>query len=391
MHGQTQTQFLGGLHLGIGMFNLMLSMLPTRVLRLLEFIGFSGNKATGLARLAEGAQGGSLRAPLCALALLAFHCYICIVLGTGNSDLGEAEALLAPFLQRFPQGAVFVFFAGRIEILKGNVSQAMVRFEEGVACQATCPGFQHMSFWELMWCHAYQQQWLLAFHFANLLNEQSRWSKATYMYMKGAFLNMAGDKARSCPETEEEIFRKVPALRQKLAGKSLPTEKFVVAKVKRYLDDRPSSLILPALEMMYIWNGFDVLGRQPALAEAILETVESKLKSLPSSSSPGDICLVMFLKGACLRELGESTLATHCFQHVRSQDRRLRSESDSYLIPNALWELSLLAFAAGKRDEAILLLQEARNNYRGYALESRLQFRIHSALSQFNASTSSLS
>lgn len=77
---------------------------------------------------------------------------MCVVpspsLGTGNVNIEEAEKLLKPYLKRYPkvsphlllehpqpmclvdphrptcmslQGAIFLFFAGRIEAIKGNV------------------------------------------------------------------------------------------------------------------------------------------------------------------------------------------------------------------------------------------------------------------------------
>ena len=36
--------FESGVRMGVGTFNLMISMLPARVMRLLEFIGFGGNR-----------------------------------------------------------------------------------------------------------------------------------------------------------------------------------------------------------------------------------------------------------------------------------------------------------------------------------------------------------
>ncbi|KHN72375.1 Uncharacterized protein C32D5.6 [Toxocara canis] len=39
-----KAHFESGTHLGVGIFNLMLSTLPTRILRLLEVVGFSGDK-----------------------------------------------------------------------------------------------------------------------------------------------------------------------------------------------------------------------------------------------------------------------------------------------------------------------------------------------------------
>lgn len=43
-NSKTKIHFEGGVKMGIGSFNLMISLLPSRVIKLLEFIGFSGNK-----------------------------------------------------------------------------------------------------------------------------------------------------------------------------------------------------------------------------------------------------------------------------------------------------------------------------------------------------------
>lgn len=41
-----RVHFESGVKMGIGTFNLMISLLPGRVIKLLEFIGFSGDKVT---------------------------------------------------------------------------------------------------------------------------------------------------------------------------------------------------------------------------------------------------------------------------------------------------------------------------------------------------------
>lgn len=45
----------------------------------------------------------------------------------------------------------------------------------------------------------------------------------------------------SCP------CRQVPGLKQKIAGKSLPTEKFAIRKARRYLTENPIPLPAPPL------------------------------------------------------------------------------------------------------------------------------------------------
>ncbi|MEQ2257582.1 Tetratricopeptide repeat protein 39B [Ilyodon furcidens] len=80
----------------------ILSMLPSRVLRLMEFLGFSGDRELGLSQLREGAASNSLRSILSTLTLLMFHLYMSVILGTGEGNLPEAEALLKPYAEKFP-------------------------------------------------------------------------------------------------------------------------------------------------------------------------------------------------------------------------------------------------------------------------------------------------
>lgn len=44
------------------------------------------------------------------------------------------------------------------------------------------------------------------------------------------------------------LFRQVPSLKQKIAGKSLPTEKFAIRKARRYLAENP--IPLPAAPLV---------------------------------------------------------------------------------------------------------------------------------------------
>ncbi|KAG9350862.1 hypothetical protein JZ751_024751 [Albula glossodonta] len=358
VHGDNHGHFEGGVNLGVGAFNLMLSMLPTRILRLLEFVGFSGNKEFGLQQLQEGSCTHTFRAFLCNMLLLCYHTFMSFILGTGEGDVEDAEKLLQPYLRQYPKGAIFLFFAGRIEEIKGNLDA-------------------------LMWCFTYKRHWKMAYFYADLLSKENAWSKATYAYMKGAYLSMLSrEECKPFGESEVALFRQVPGLKQKIAGKSLPTEKFAIRKARRYLAEDPLPLPAPPLEMMYIWNGYTVIGKHRDLTEGMLKTLDDVQKTLEQNPktefSVDDQCLVSLLKGLCLKHLGHREEAEHYFTLIVCNETQIKY--DHYLVPNALLEHGLLCLEQGRNEEAINLLEAAKHNYKNYSMESRTHFRIQAAL-----------
>lgn len=264
-------------------------------------------------------------------------------------------------------------------------------FEDGCKAQQAWKQFHHMCYWELMWCFTYKRHWKMAYFYADLLSQESRWSKAMYVYMKAACLSMLPEgAARPFGENEIELFRQVPSFKQKIAGKSPPTEKFAIRKARRYRASTPIPLRVPVLEMMYMWNGFSMISKQPELTAGILETLleaEQTLQAAPENDyTVDDSCLILLLKGLCLKNQNRLHAAEDCFNKVYSSEKKLKY--DHYLIPNTLLELGLLYTDTGRRDQAIRLLQKAKNNYKEYSMESRTQFRIHAALSKLKADMS---
>uniref|UniRef100_A0AAR2KU34 Tetratricopeptide repeat domain 39A n=1 Tax=Pygocentrus nattereri TaxID=42514 RepID=A0AAR2KU34_PYGNA len=388
VHGDNHGHFEGGVKLGVGAFNLMLSLLPTRTLRLLEFVGFSGNKEFGLEQLQEGSAEQTFRSFLCNMLLLCYHTFMSFILGTGEGDVEDAEKLLQPYLKRYPKGSIFLFFAGRIEEIKGNLDAAIKRFEECCEAQQEWKQFHHMCYWELMWCFTYKRHWKMAYFYADLLSKENAWSKATYAYMKAAYLSMLSrEECQTFGESEVALFRQVPGLKQKIAGKSLPTEKFAIRKARRYNVENPIPLPAPPLEMMYIWNGYTVIGKHRDLTEGMLKTLDEaqqKLEQHPRTEfSIDDQCVVSLLKGLCLKHLGHHEEAEHYFTLVLCNETQIKF--DHYLVPNALLEHGLLCLEQGRREEAIKLLEMAKQNYKNYSMESRTHFRIQAALHKARA------
>ena len=56
-------------------------------------------------------------------------------------------------------------------------------------------------------------------------------------------------------------------------------EKFAVAKADRFLA-QGNQLVLPALELIYVWNGFKILGKSWKMMEPVFLLVEKSLKDI---------------------------------------------------------------------------------------------------------------
>ncbi|GFS13728.1 tetratricopeptide repeat protein 39B [Elysia marginata] len=296
--------FESGVRMGIGAFNLKF----------------------GLAELKSSCDlHVGLRGKISTIILVAYHSLVTYVLGLADGDIDLATEVLQPCLVNYPKGALFLFFAGRLEEVKGHIDEAINKFEDSIESQSEWRQFHHLCYWELMWCHCFKSDWLIAMKYAERLCKESRWSKATYTYQKASFLSMCPEQTDETRKHIDYLFGEVPRLKQRIAGKSIPFEKFAVAKSQRYFN-QGNYLILPALELIYVWNGFSILGKNRQLLEKMLVDVEETLTEIAKKSGSDELsdskyyydnyCLALLLKGVCLRHRDQTFQAEQCFQEV---------------------------------------------------------------------------
>lgn len=423
---QSKVHFESGVKMGIGTFNLMISLLPQRVIKLLEFIGFSGNKASGLADLVAGYEmKDGLRRNLSVMTLLGYHLIVCTVVCYQDGDLEFADAILQNQLQIYPNGLWFLFFKGRLEFMKGNLESAINWYNKSITVEEDqmWNHFNHICCWELLWVNCLKGDFAEAYVFAKRLFNESKWSRTIYLYQKSVIVMqfrpdalVPGQLDRiTDPELRAEIEKELSTLdanmeytkffKQRIAGKSIPAEKFVIKRAQRYAEQK-STLVLPVFELAVVWNLFkcfqtkdktssmsslnarnarllqDFLKLFEQQEELLHDTFRLKNNEALNGYYHDNIMLIGLLKGVCLKYLNLPLQAMQQLQNAMQNREQLKE--DHFLTPYCIVEMALITgHDLNDFDRALAMLEDAKKNYSNYSLESRLHFRIHAATTEF--------
>ena len=226
--------FRSGVLLGAGLSNIILSLMPSRLLSIVELFGYHGNRSQGLKMLYEAggwstdkdepavsAQDEGLRRSICDMVLLIFHLVLSSFTHTGV-DIPLAQKILQWNLSRYPSGVFFLFGHGRLALLRAQSRQAIVSYTAAMHAQTQYANLQHISLWEIAvaWLALGDVQQSLDCW--RRLEKEATWSKAVYTYGTAACLLQIGGEENV--EEAKKYLEKVPKVLQRIAGKSIPME-----------------------------------------------------------------------------------------------------------------------------------------------------------------------
>ncbi|THU87099.1 hypothetical protein K435DRAFT_782606 [Dendrothele bispora CBS 962.96] len=441
--------FRSGVYLGAGMATLILSLLPQKLLVIVELFGYKGDRKEALDLLCRAggwsadnsepaistAQEG-VRRSICDMALLIFHLVLSSFTFDGV-DVSMAQKIIDWNLKRYSDGVFFLFGAGRLSLVRSQPRRAIGFYTRAMEVQSQYRNLHHISFWEI--AIATLALWDLndGLEAWKILQEEATWSKAIYSYGMAVCLleladiedrgedrgekkeKKAGPSSKEMREQAIKLMEQVPSLRQKIAGKSIPLEKLVARKARKFIA-QGGRLTLPALELAYLFLGIAHAPRKTVQEAKMLAEVRrarvllDKADGDPKKYLDGkggywdDLCLVDFLEGICLRyiaypdpdaELDPSETPTmsqeeadkaseEAFNAVLKNGPRI--ELDHFLVYNTHYELGRLYACRGDTTVAkthfdLVLsgkyLEVGPSGKKGrYSLENSLHLRTHAAL-----------
>ncbi|XP_047446622.1 tetratricopeptide repeat protein 39C-like [Mugil cephalus] len=358
----------GSVSFGYGLFHLCISMVPPHLLKIVNLLGFPGDRLQGLSALTYASESKDMKAPLATLALLWYHTVVQPFFALDGSDtqtgLSEAKAILQQREATYPNSSLFTFFKGRVQRLECQISSALTSFGDALALASEQREIQHVCLYEIGWCSMIEMNYGDAYRAFERLKNESRWSQCYYAYLTGVCQGAAGDLEGAVTVLQEvqKLFKR----------KNNQIELFSMKRSEKLRSPSVSKelCVLSVIEILYLWKAL------ANCSAAKLQTMAQVLQGINDASSTG---LKNLLLGAINKCLLNTKDAIQYFQlAARDEVGRLTS---SYVQPYSCYELGcVLLNSPESAARGRMLMLQAKEDYAGYDFENRLHVRIHSAL-----------
>jgi len=372
----TVKRLMSAVSFGYGIFHLAVSLLPPKLLNVIHFLGFEGDRSTGIQALHFARQGNDMRGPIATLALLWFHTIVRPFFGLDGSNLRSgsdaAQRLIDGSKADFADSALFLFFQGRVDRLKCNFRGALASYERALSVSAQRE-VRLLCLHEVGWSYVLLLKWDKSSVAFLKLKQQSRWSKSFYTYLSAVCLGCCGQIRKSL-----ELAMETPSL---VKRPNNPLGKFLVRRAQRMVQENIDQqfCLLLGYELLYLWNALGACLKQSH------RSIQIDCERIRVPALEGVRRLIL---GSVCNNAGDLTSAQSNYLAAIDEGEAL---GDVHASAFASYELGMLvcknASTMTELDEGRVYLERARDNYQNYDFENRLCVRIHSALRFYSSLT----
>uniref|UniRef100_A0A3P8WPN4 Tetratricopeptide repeat domain 39C n=1 Tax=Cynoglossus semilaevis TaxID=244447 RepID=A0A3P8WPN4_CYNSE len=357
----------GSVSFGYGLFHLCISMVPPHLLKIVNLLGFPGDRLQGLSALTYASESKDMKAPLATLALLWYHTVVQPFFALDGADtqagLREAKSILQQREASYPNSSLFMFFKGRVHRLECQISRALTAFSDALDLASEQREIQHVCLYEIGWCSMIELNFRDAYRAFERLKMESRWSQCYYAYLTAVCQGATGDL-----DGAHAVFKDVEALFRR---RNNQIELFSMKRAEKLRSPCLSKelCILSVIEILYLWKAL------PNCSTPNLQTMTQVLQGINDASCTG---LKNLLLGAINKYLLNIKDAVQYFQLALGDE--VGRLTNSYVQPYSCYELGCVLINTPEVSCGRMLMLQAKEDFAGYDFENRLHVRIHSAL-----------
>ncbi|PFH46707.1 hypothetical protein AMATHDRAFT_69254 [Amanita thiersii Skay4041] len=291
--GPVEELIVAGTAFGYGLFNLVFSVLPKKVQRMVGFLGFKYDKKLALHALAVSAAKKDVHSVFAGLVLMTYQGLVLLMGGWQANEqrlLNEYRVIVDGLLSRYPTGALWILNRAKFIRMGRDPEGAIAILQDGLK-----PGRVHrfkqadmLLVFELAWTLLAQRRYEEAAEKFQEMKELNSWSHATYHFIAaGCYISLGKlDKAQTLIDEIPNLIAK------KVAGKAPPTEVFIKKKLEFYKEKQRRRggdetkyveciKISPAEEISIFWNSHSRI--HPSICKT---HIEEWLKLTPPVTPP---------------------------------------------------------------------------------------------------------
>ncbi|XP_022916644.1 tetratricopeptide repeat protein 39C-like isoform X2 [Onthophagus taurus] len=374
----TITRLLCAVSFGYGLLQLGISLLPPTIMKLVNFLGFGGNRKQGIENLMYARKGDDLRAPFATLSLLWYHTIVRPFFALDGTNVQAGVQIAAELIEEgkdeFEESALFLFFRGRVERLRAEIPKAIETYQ-GAITNAAQKEIKLMSMHEVGWCYLIELNFPSSEVSFQYLKDQSRWSKSFYSYL--CLINAGANQQFQEVENPVELRNVFPPVVKGTQLDEFLTRRYRICPLEQEVLKELNFVFWKILtyELLYLWNTLPSCNHQN-----INRIIQDCHEAWNIQVEPF-MGLTRLIAGSCHILLGNNDEGVQCFREgIEARNSLSTNCEDAHVSAFTKYELGLvliknpLTLAEGKR------YLESASNYKGYDFEQRLTVRTHAIL-----------
>ena len=268
-----------------GAFEIILSMFPSKLAKLLEYIGFNCNQKHALYTISLSCDHPEvLTYHPSSFILTAYYGLIEFIYGLGDKNLDILNKFCLTWTKKCPNGAFTHLVNGITEMNKSNFQVSVHCFRRVIDEQDYWPQLHFLAHILLCLCYSVLEDWDNGLVSSARLRDKCKWSSSLFYYLHSIFLKskmkeQTVDEAKESRKTISEQLKLVPSLKRKLGGLHVFHEELSISRSKRY-HDKIDELILPGLELFYFWNLYHMMRDNQNYFDTKLKHIEEETNNL---------------------------------------------------------------------------------------------------------------
>lgn len=381
----SKANFEAGIRLERGLRNLIISFLPPKLLKIVNFLGFRGARRLAFSDLNAVAYDlPGIYSVIGEMILIVYWLYIEMHGCLGPANIEAMQMLVQKKNSLYPKSILYRVARYKLIQIDGKLQEAIESYNSIIEQEKEL--FHKVSHWELMWTNAVLCNWDESIKYARLLREKTLHSPAIVTFLEGVFRYTKGklEKDQNLLDEAAALFEMVPTLRIRYLGKTMTLEKAVIVQSQRFFTNG-KTLVLPVLESLYNVNYIYLLNGNKEIAQKWIQLVENEMNEYKQNSVDREkYFIVLFYKGVLLKHMEQYSEAIECFKTIMKEGHTFK---EKFIVPQSNMELGLVALAQGNNDEAKEILEFTIKNYTKYISENIVHIKSYAALRALGVST----